>query len=152
MRERAAREIKHIGTSKEQQCIQILHEKFMRTLDLKLQYDKLEKRFLENMPPPSLNVFDKIELHAKGLKQDNTYFSSLREQWKNVLRKTKLDLTILMRQAKLTELEQEKNEYKELLEKYSLSISLRESYETLKHVSETRHHQFAKKKLNFLAK
>ncbi|CAM4982626.1 unnamed protein product [Rotaria socialis] len=133
MREKAAREMKRIGTSREQQCIQSLHEKFMRTLDLKLQYDKLEKRFLENMPPPSLNVFDKIELHAKGLKKENTYFSSLREQWKNVLRKTKLDLTTLMRQAKLTELEQEKNEYIELLEKYSLSISLRESYETLKH-------------------
>ncbi|CAF2106308.1 unnamed protein product [Rotaria magnacalcarata] len=152
MREKAARQIKHKGTPREQQHIQILHEKFMRTLDLKLQLDKLGRRFVENMPPPSLNIFDNIELYAKEFKQDNTYLSSLREQWKHNLRKTKLDLTTLMRQAKLAELEQAKKEYEELLGKLSLTISLRESYETLKHVSETRHQQFSKKKLNFLSK
>ncbi|CAF1544035.1 unnamed protein product, partial [Rotaria sp. Silwood1] len=100
MKEKAAQQIKHRATLTEQQYIQTLHEKFMRTLDLKLQLDKLERRFVENMPPPSLNIFDKIELHAKGLKLDNPCLNTLREQWKNVLRKTKLDLTTLMRRAK----------------------------------------------------
>ncbi|CAF2129470.1 unnamed protein product [Rotaria magnacalcarata] len=106
MREKATRQIQNRATPAEHKYIQNLHEKFMRTLDLKLQLDKLERRFMENMPPPSLNMFDKIELHAKGLKSDSVYLSSLREQWKNVLRKTKLDLTSLMRQAKVGELEQ----------------------------------------------
>ncbi len=50
----------------------------MRTLDLKLQLDKFEKRFVENMPPPSLNLFHELELHAKGLKSNNNYLNSLR--------------------------------------------------------------------------
>ncbi|CAF4958062.1 unnamed protein product [Rotaria sp. Silwood1] len=116
-REKAIREINDIATESEQQCIQALHEKFTRTLDLKLQLDKLEMRFTENMPPPSLNIFDKLQLHAKGLKSDDKSLTSLREQWKNVLRKTKLDLTTLMRQAKVVELEQAKKEYEELIQK-----------------------------------
>ncbi|CAF3695900.1 unnamed protein product [Rotaria sp. Silwood1] len=150
IREKAALKIKQVGTESEQQYLRNLHEKFMRTLDLKLQLDKLEKRFVENMPPPSLNVFDKLELYAKGLKSDNNHLKSLREQWKNVLRKAKLDLTILMRQAKVVELEEANKEYEELLKK--LSDNLRESYDTLCHVARTRHNQFATKKLNFLAK
>ncbi|CAF1491160.1 unnamed protein product, partial [Rotaria sordida] len=129
MREKAVREIKDIATESEQQYIQTLHEKFMRTLDLKLQLDKLEKRFMENMPPPSLNIFDKLQLHAKGLKSDDKFLTSLREQWKNVLRKTKLDLTTLMRQAKVVELEQAKKEYEELIKK--LSDHVRESYNVM---------------------
>ncbi|CAF3474365.1 unnamed protein product [Rotaria socialis] len=120
MREKATRQIKNSATPKEHQYIELLHEKFMRTLDLELQLEKLERRFLENMPPLSLNMFDKIELHAKGLKSDSVYLSSLREEWKNVLRKTKLDLTSLMRQAN--------KEYVELIK--NVSISLREPYET----------------------
>ncbi|CAF2070147.1 unnamed protein product [Rotaria magnacalcarata] len=77
MREKATQQIKNGATQKEHQYIQTLHEKFMRTLDLKLQLDKLERRFMENMPPPSLNMFDNIELHAKGLKSDNVYLCSL---------------------------------------------------------------------------
>ncbi|CAF3990528.1 unnamed protein product [Rotaria sp. Silwood1] len=118
-REKAIREIKDIATESEQQCIQALHEKFTRTLDLKLQLDNLEMRFTENMPPPSLNIFDKLQLHAKGLKSDDKSLTSLREQWKNVLRKIKLDLTTLMRQAKVVELEQAKKEYEELIQKLS---------------------------------
>jgi hypothetical protein len=85
---------------------------------------------------------DKLELHAKGLTSDNNQLRSLQEQWKNVLRKTKLDLTALMGQAK--------REYEELMTK--LIDHLRESYDTLCHVSQTRHEQFARKKLKFLAK
>jgi hypothetical protein len=150
MREKATIEIKKEATPVEQQYIHNLHERYMRTLDLKLQLDKLEMRFVENMPPPSLNVFDKLELHAKGLQTDNNRLKSLREQWKNILRKTKLDLTSLMRQAKIVEIEEGNKQYEELTKK--LSEHLRNPYEILCHVSHTRHNQFAKKKLNFLAK
>ncbi|CAF3979512.1 unnamed protein product, partial [Rotaria sp. Silwood1] len=129
MREKAVREIKDTATESDQQYIQHLREKLMRTLNLKLQLDKLEKRFVENMPPPSLSIFDKLQLHAKGLKSDDNHLTSLREQWKNILRKTKLDLTILMRQAKVIELEQAKKEYEELIEK--ISDRLRESYDVI---------------------
>ena len=112
--------------------------------------DKLEKRFLENMPPPSLNIFDKLELHAKGLKPDSSHLSSLREQWKNVLRRTKLDLTALMRQAKVAELEEAVKEHEDLVEE--ISLPLREPFETLSNVSRSRHNQMAKKKLDFLDK
>ncbi|CAF3424964.1 unnamed protein product [Rotaria sp. Silwood2] len=105
-REKALQIIRNIGHESVQQYIENLKEKFQRTLDLKLQLDKLEKRFVENMPPPSLNIFDKLQLYAKQLKPDDKNLSSLREQWKNVLRKTKLELTTLMRQAKIIELEQ----------------------------------------------
>ncbi|CAF3363065.1 unnamed protein product [Rotaria sp. Silwood2] len=150
MREKATLEIKRTAALVEQEYIQNTHEKFMRTLDLKLQFDKLEKRFVENMPPPSLNSFDKLQLYAKSLKADNSHLSSLREQWKNILRKTKLDLTVLMREAKVLELEETKKEHEQLLKK--LPDHLRESYDILCHVSGARHNQFAKRKLNFLAK
>ncbi|CAF2674713.1 unnamed protein product [Rotaria sp. Silwood2] len=130
-----------------QQYIQNLHQKLIRTLDLRWQLDKLEKRFVENMPPPSLNVFDKLQLHATGLKPDDNYLSSLREQWKNILRKTKLDLTTSMRQAKIAELEQANKEYEELMKK--LSDNCRQSYDVMCHVPPSRHTQFTKKKLNF---
>ena len=150
MREKATIEIKRIATTSEQQCIQDMHTKFTRTLDLKLQLDKLEKRFVENMPPPSLNVIDRLELHAKGLKSENNQLKTLKEQWKNTLRRTKLELTTLMRQAKVAEIEEAKREYEELAKK--LPKHLQENYDILCHVAQTRHEQFAKKKLNFLAK
>ncbi|CAF4656376.1 unnamed protein product, partial [Rotaria sp. Silwood2] len=128
-REEARLRMKEIASQSEQQSIQYLQEKFKRTLDLKLQLDKLEIRFVENMPPPSLNIFDKIELHAKELKSDNTELCSLREQWKNILRKTKLDLTMLMRRAKIVEIEEAKTEYNELLNK--LSNHFRQPHEAI---------------------
>jgi len=150
IREEATLEIKRIGSPAEQQLIQDLQNKFQRILDLKLQFDKLEKRFIENMPPPSLNIFDKVELHAKELKPDNNQLKSLREQWTNVLRRTKLDLTTLMRQAKTIEIEQAKKEHTDLLNK--LPNHLQEVYNGITHVIERRQNQFARKKLNFLAK
>ena len=143
-------DIEKKGTLVEQQQIYNLHEKFMRKLNLQLQLEKLEKRFLENMPPPSLNTFDRLELHAKGLRTENNQLKSLREQWKNILRKTKLDLTSLMRQAKIIEIEEVNKQYEEL--KMEVSEHLRESYDIVCYVSRTRHDQLAKKKLNFLEK
>ena len=149
-REKALQTIRNTGSESEQQHIEILRGKFQRTLELKLQLDKLEKRFIENMLPPSLNVFDKLQLYAKQLKSNDKNLSSLREQWKNVLRKTKLELTTLMRQAKIIQLEQANKEY-DMLRK-ELPEHLCETYDTICHVIKTRHNQFAKRKLNFLAK
>jgi len=150
MRKKATLTIEEKGTLEEQQYIHNSHEKYMRKLNLQLQLDKLEKRFIENMPPPSLNIFDKLELHAKELKTNNQKFNSLREQWKNVLRKTKLDLTNLMRHAKIIEIEEANKHYEELESK--IPEHLRESYDIIRHVSHTRHSTIAKKKLNFLEK
>jgi hypothetical protein len=150
MRKKATFEIEKKATPEEQQYISHLHQKFMRTLALKLQLDKLEKRFVENMPPPSLNVFDKLELHAKELKADNNHLKCLREQWKNILRKAKLDLTSLMRQAKVVEIEEANKQYEELTKK--LPEHLHHPYEILCHVARTRHNQVARKKLHFLEK
>ncbi len=83
MREKVTLTIKRIAIESEQRHVQNVHEKFMRTLDLKLQLDKLEKTFIEKVPPPSLNIFDELELYAKGLKPDSTHLSVLREQWNN---------------------------------------------------------------------
>jgi hypothetical protein len=117
MRKKAMLYIQQVGNKTEQEYIENSHAKFMRTLDLKLQLDKSEQRFVHNMPPPSLIVFDKLELYAKGLKSDNMQLCSLREQWKNILRKTKLDLTALMREAKVSELQEAKKEYEEMIKK-----------------------------------
>ncbi|CAF0946678.1 unnamed protein product [Rotaria sordida] len=109
-REKATQIIKNTATQSEQQLIQCLHKKYMRTLELKLQLDKLEMRFIENMPPPSLNIIDKLQLYAKELEPNDNQLNSLREQWKNVLRKAKLDLTALMRQAKIVKNQKPINE------------------------------------------
>ena len=55
-----------------------------------------------------------------------------------------------MRQAKTIEIEQAKKEHKDLLNK--LPNHLQELYNAIAHVIEIRQNQFAKKKLNFLAK
>ncbi|CAF3613442.1 unnamed protein product [Rotaria socialis] len=88
-------------------------------------------RFVENMPPPSLNIFDKLELYGKELKSNDNVLSSLREQWKSILRKTKLDLTALMRQAKVAELKQINDEHQKLVQE--ISEHLRESYDKICH-------------------
>ncbi len=57
---------------------------------------------------------------------------------------------MLMKQAKIVEVEEAKKGFNELLSR--LSDHLQKSYKTKCHVIQTRHKQFAKKKLNFLAK
>ena len=50
----------------------------MKILNVILTLDKLERRFVENMPP-LLGLFYKIGLHvyARGLESDNADFNSL---------------------------------------------------------------------------
>lgn len=141
--------IQKSATKLQQHEIEQLNQRYIRTLNLKLQLDKLEIRFMENMPPPYLNTLDKIQLYAKELEPDNNHLSSLREQWRNILRKTKLDLTTLMRQAKIAELEKANKEYQELIK--SIPSHLYEAYDTLCHIAKIGHQQFTKRKLNFLA-
>ena len=148
MKHEALGNIEEKATEQEAEFLNNVYEKFTRTLQLKLQLDKLEKRFVENMPPPSLNIFDKLELRAKELTPDNNELKAIQEQWKNVLRKTKLELTSLMRQAKVAEIEQSKKQYEEL--KVKVPIPLIESYSVITHVAQIRHDQYTRKKLHFL--
>ncbi|CAF4186581.1 unnamed protein product, partial [Rotaria sordida] len=83
------------------------------------------------MPPPSLNIFDKLQLHAKEVKSDNNQLKSLRKQWTNRLRKMKIDLTTLMREAKIVKIEKARKEYKKLVNKFLKQ--LREPYDTIRH-------------------
>ncbi|CAF1365852.1 unnamed protein product, partial [Rotaria sordida] len=84
------------------------------------------------MPPPSLNIFDKLQLHAKEVKSDNNQLKSLRKQWTNRLRKMKIDLTTLMREAKIVKIEKARKEYKKLVNKFLKQ--LREPYDTIRHM------------------
>ena len=58
-----------------QQYIVESQRKFQRTLNLKLQFDKLEDRFVENTFPLSLNIFDKLKLHTNALESDNNHLT-----------------------------------------------------------------------------
>ena len=97
----------------------------MQILNVTLTLDKLERRFVENMPP-LLGLCYRIGLHvyAKGFESDNADFNSLRYEWKNLLRGTKLELTTLMRRGKVDELEQLKKQYKKTM-KQSFNSSSR---------------------------
>ena len=97
----------------------------MKILNVTLTLDKLEKRFGENMPP-LLGLFYRTGLHvyARGLESDNADLNSPRYQWKNLLRRTKLELTTLMRHGKVDELEQLKKEYEKMM-KQSFNSSSR---------------------------
>lgn len=54
----------------------------------------------------------------KELKSDNNQLKSLRKQWTDILRKTKIDLTTLMRQAKVVKIEKARKEYNMLVNKF----------------------------------
>lgn len=57
MKKQATIEIEKIAIALEQKRVETLGNKYKRTLYLKLQLNKLEKRLVENMPPLSLNTF-----------------------------------------------------------------------------------------------
>ncbi len=54
----------------------------------------------------------------KELKSNNNQLESLRKQWTNILQKTKIDLTTLMRQAKVAKIEKARKEYNMLVNKF----------------------------------
>ncbi|CAM4986971.1 unnamed protein product, partial [Rotaria socialis] len=98
IREKALRIIRSKGDKNSLELVDKAQMTLERTLELKFQLDKLDRRLNENMPPPALNVMDKLHFRSKVLSNENREQYS--EQWNNVIRKSKLDLTSIMRLAK----------------------------------------------------
>jgi vacuolar-type H+-ATPase subunit H len=98
------------------------------------------------MPPPYLNVMDKLQLRSKEL--DNNEIEQFTEQWNNIIRHAKKDFTSIMIFAKTAEVEKLEKRYKESLE--TLRECIREPFDTLIHTIKTRHDQITEKKIHFL--
>ena len=67
MRENTIRTIKDKATKENIDRIEQAQQSFDRTLQLKFQLDKLDRQFNENMPPPTLNIMDKLQFRSKEL-------------------------------------------------------------------------------------
>ena len=148
MKERAVRTIKAKCKADKLEQIDKAQDRFERTLQLRLQLDKLDKRFNENMPPPALNIIDKLQFRSKEL--DQQVKEQYSEQWNSVIRKTKLELTSIMRLAKTAEIDKSEKEHQELLEQ--IPIEVRPAYKELIHTVKIRLDRAAEKKINFLDK
>ncbi|CAF5132082.1 unnamed protein product, partial [Rotaria socialis] len=61
------------------------------------------------MPPPALNIMDKLQFHSRELSNENKEQYS--EQWNSIIRKAKLDLTSIMRIAKVAEIDKSNKEH-----------------------------------------
>lgn len=146
MREQALRTIRTKCSQLEIGHIEKTQTKFERSLDLKFQLDKLDRRLNENMPPPSLNVLDKLEFRSKELSPESK--AQYSEQWNSVLRKTKLELTSIMRLAKTTEIANCEKEHSELVEQ--IPVEIRRTYRELVHTVQVRQDKVVEKKLHFL--
>ncbi|CAF4489283.1 unnamed protein product, partial [Rotaria sp. Silwood2] len=99
IKEKALRIIRSKNNKNSLELVDKAQATLERTLELKFQLDKLDRRLNENMPPPALNIMDKLQFRSKVLSNENKEQYS--EQWNNVIRKSKLDLTSIMRLAKL---------------------------------------------------
>ncbi|CAM4985570.1 unnamed protein product, partial [Rotaria socialis] len=98
MREKAVRIIRNKADKDSLELVEKTQMRLERTLELKFQLDKLDRRLNENMPPPALNIMDKLQFHSRELSNENKEQYS--EQWNSIIRKAKLDLTSIMRIAK----------------------------------------------------
>jgi len=146
MREKALRSIKNKGNKVELEQIDKARARFERSLQLKFQLDKLDRRLNENMPPPALNIMDKLQFRSKELgKEMKDQYS---EQWNSIIRKAKLELTSVMRLAKVAEIDKSEKEHQELVE--SIRTEIRQSYIDLVHTIKIRQDSVVQKKLNFL--
>jgi hypothetical protein len=146
MREKALRVIRNKCSALSLEQIDKAQNRFERSLQLRFQLDKLDRRFNDNMPPPALNVMDKLEFRSRELSNESKEQYS--EQWNSVIRKAKLDLTSIMRLAKTTEIEKSEKEHAELVEQ--IPVELRHAYNELVHTVKVRHDRVVEKKLRFL--
>ncbi|CAF4829377.1 unnamed protein product, partial [Rotaria sp. Silwood2] len=89
MKEKALRTIRSKGNKDSLELIDKAQMRFERNLQLKFQLDKLDRRLNENMPPPALNIMDKLQCRSKELNKE--VIDQYSEQWNNIIRKTKLD-------------------------------------------------------------
>ena len=148
MREKALRIMRNKCSQNSLEQIDKAQNRFERSLQLRFQLDKLDRRFNDNMPPPALNVMDKLEFRSRELSNESKEQYS--EQWNSVIRKVKLDLTSIMRLAKTTEIEKSEKEHLELVEQ--LPVEIRHAYSELVHTVKVRHDRVVEKKLRFLEK
>jgi len=148
MKEQALRTLRSKCSQLELGHIDKAQNKYERSLELKFQRDKLDRRLNENMPPPALNVLDKLQFRSKELRPEIK--AQYSEQWNTVLRKTKLELTSIMRLAKTTEIENSEKEHSELVEQ--IPVEIRKTYRELIHTVQVRQDKVVEKKLHFLDK
>ena len=148
MKEQALRIIKSKGTKENLDLIEKAQMKFERTLELKFQLEKLDRRLNENMPPPALNIMDKLQFRSRELSKEA--IEQYTEQWNNILRKSKLDLTSIMIIAKKTEIIKSEKEHLDLIDK--VPIEIRKAYKDLMHTVQIRHDRTVQKKIHFLEK
>ncbi|CAF3568946.1 unnamed protein product, partial [Rotaria socialis] len=109
MREKAVRIIRNKADKDSLELVEKTQMRLERTLELKFQLDKLDRRLNENMPPPALNIMDKLQFHSRELSNENKEQYS--EQWNSIIRKAKLDLTSIMRIAKVAEIDKSNKEH-----------------------------------------
>jgi hypothetical protein len=148
MREKALRTIKGKCDKDGLEYIGQVQNRYERTLQLRFQLDKLDRRLNENMPPPALNIMDKLQFRSKEL--DNVAKEQYSEQWNSVIRKAKLELTSIMRLAKVTEIDKSEKEHLELVQK--IPVGVRPAYNELVHTVKVRQDRVVQKKLHFLEK
>jgi len=146
IRAKALRTIENKCSKNSLEIVNKAQIRFERTLQLKFQLDKLDRRLNENMPPPALNILDKLQFRSRELSQEIK--AQYSEQWNSILRKAKLELTSIMRIAKKTEIDNSENEHLELVEK--IPVEVRSAYSELVHTVKVRQDSVVQKKLNFL--
>ncbi len=146
MREKALRTIRKKCDKGGLEYIEQVQNRFERSLQLRFQLDKLDRRLNENMPPPALNIMDKLQFRSKEL--DSVAKEQYSEQWNSVIRKAKLDLTSIMRLAKVAEIDKSEKEHLELVEK--IPVGVRPAYSELVHTVKVRQDRVVQKKLHFL--
>lgn len=81
---------------------------------------------------------DNLEFRSRELSNENK--EQYREQWKSIIRKSKLDVTSIMRSAKVTEIY--KNE--------KIRNELRNEYKEIIHTIQVRQDRVVQKRLSFL--
>lgn len=91
-------------------------------------------------------MLNKLEFRSRELSKEN--IEQYNEQWKNVIRKSKLDLTSIMRSAKVKEIEKNEQEHTELTEK--IPVSIRPAYRDLIETIRIRQEKISQKKIHFL--
>ena len=115
LRDKAVRTVLSKCSNDDIEQIEKAQNRFERTLQIKFQLDKLNRRLNENMPPPALNIIDKLEFRSKELSKENK--EQYIEQWNNIIRKTKLELTSAMRLGKTAGIEKSEREHQEVVRK-----------------------------------
>jgi hypothetical protein len=98
VREKALTAIRNKCSELELGHVDKAQNRLQRSLQLKFQLDKLDRRFSENMPPPASNILDQLQVRSNELSSEAKEQYS--EQWNSILRKARLDLTAVMRIAK----------------------------------------------------